>query len=526
MRNEKLVAKIPTVLLPPIEAHCRLTAASLASSLQDYINSGHPFHGWKIHSRILKTGLIPNVNVSIKLLILYLKSSCLPYARQVFDELPRRTLSAYNYMISGYVRHGCVYKAFDLARELCFSNKKPDEFTYSMILKGSNGGNEEPWLQCVGREVHCQIVKCDIDGDDVLYTALVDWYVKRGSLEYARRLCDLMLENDVICSTSLITGYMNQSRFEDAEDLFEKTIEKDTVVYNTMIEGYSKSIETAKKAVDMYLDMQRLNFVPTISTYASIIGACSIMSSFETGQQVQGQLMKTEFFKDIKVGSALIDMYCKCGRTDDARRIFDHMPKTNVFSWTSMIDGYGKNGNPSDALELFDSMTRKCHIVPNHVTFLGALSACAHAGFVAKGREIFDSIERKYSMKPTMEHYACLVDLLGRTGNLNQAFEFVMRMPEKPNSDVWGALLSSCRLHGDVDLAKIASNELFKLSPNNRPGAYVALSNTLAEAGSWDGVSHLRELMKVRGISKGTGFTWVGSSTGLEAFHAGQQVIK
>ncbi|XP_073294780.1 pentatricopeptide repeat-containing protein At1g28690, mitochondrial [Primulina huaijiensis] len=526
MRNEKLLAKIPTVILPPKEANCSSTAASLASSLQEYINSDHPFHGQKIHSRILKTGSIPDVNVSIKLLILYLKSSCVSYARQVFDGLPRKTLSAYNYMISGYVRHGCVDKAFDLGRELCFSNKKPDAFTYSMILKGSNGGNEETWLQCVGREVHCQIVKCDIDGDDVLYTALVDWYVKRRSIVYARRLFDLMLENNVICSSSMITGYMNERRFEDAEHVFKKTIEKDTVIYNAMIEGYSKSIETAKKAVDMYVDMRRLDFTPSISTYASIIGACSILSAFEIGQQVQGQLMKTEFFTDVKVGSALIDMYCKCGRTDDARCIFDHMPKTNVFSWTSMIDGYGKNGNPSEALELFDSMTTECHIVPNHVTFLGALSACAHAGFVAKGREIFDSIEREYSMKPTMEHYACLVDLLGRTGNLNQALEFVMQMPEKPNSDVWAALLSSCRLHGDVDLAKIAANELFKLSSNNRPGAYVALSNTLAEAGSWDGVSHLRELMKARGISKGTGFTWIGSNTGLEAFHAGKQVIK
>ncbi|KAG8385470.1 hypothetical protein BUALT_Bualt03G0048600 [Buddleja alternifolia] len=511
----------PNTIFRPKEVNSP-TAFSLASALQSYINSDHPFDGQKIHSYILKTGFKPNVNISIKLLILFIKSSCLSYARQVFDELSQPTLTAYNYMISGYVKHGFVEKAFDLARELSVSNEKPDGYTYSMILKGSTLGNAGSCSHCLAGEVHAQIIKSDFEGDEVLYTALVDSYVKSGKVEYARRVFDLMLEQNVICSTSMITGYMNQGRLEDAEDVFRKTREKDVVVYNAMIEGYSKSVETAKKAIEIYVDMQRLNFRPTISTFASIIGACSVLSAFEIGQQVQGQLMKTEFFPNIKIGSALIDMYSKCGRTEDARCIFDYMPKRNVFSWTSMIDGYGKNGNPSESLALFDKMITECYVVPNYVTFLGALSACAHAGLVSKGREIFYSMGRNYSMKPRMEHYACMVDLLGRAGSLNQALEFVMQMPEKPNSDVWAALLSSCRLHGDVELAKIAANELFKVGVESRPGAYVALSNALAEAGRWDSVSELREVMKVRGISKGTGFTWIGTDSGLEAFHAGQ----
>lgn len=494
---------------------------SVASALQNYINSDHPSRGQKIHSRILKTGFKPNVNISIKLLILYIKSSCLSYARQVFDELPQRTLSAYNYMIAGYVRHGFVEESFGLVRELCLSDEKPDGYTFSMILKGSTSGIAGLSLRGVAREVHSQIVKSNSVGDDVLYTALVDAYVKSERIDYARRVHDLMLEQNVICSTSMITGYMNQGRFGDAEDVFEKTHEKDVVVYNAMIEGYSKSVEMAKKAIEIYIDMQRLDFRPTISTYASIIGACSLLSAFEVGQQIQGQLMKTEFFTHIKMGSALIDMYSKCGRTEDARRVFDYMPMRNVFSWTSMIDGYGKNGSPDEALTLFSRMTNETHIVPNYVTFLGALSACAHAGLVTEGREIFKSMERVHSMKPRMEHYACLVDLLGRAGRLNQALEFVMQMPEKPNSDVWAALLSSCRLHGDVELAEVAANELFKVKGESRPGAYVALSNALADAGRWDGVSQLRELMKARGVAKGTGFTWIGTDAGLEAFHAG-----
>ncbi|KAF5944501.1 hypothetical protein HYC85_018578 [Camellia sinensis] len=297
------------------------------------------------------------------------------------------------------------------AKRLVFSNEKSDGFAFSMMLKASTCESVSSVTSSLGKQVHAQVVKSDVEGDEVLYIALVN--------------------------------------------------------------------------------------APTISTFASIIGACSVLSVFEIGQQVQAQIMKTELFTDIKMGSALIDMYAKCGRIEDARRVFDHMHERNVFSWTSMINGYGKNGNPEEALVLFFRLQRDRYIEPNYVTFLSALSACGHAGLVAKGQEIFDSMERDYSMKPKIEHYACMVDLLGRAGSLNQAWEFVMAMPEKPNSDVWAALLSACRLHDDVEMASIVSNEIFKLSHDGRPGAYIALSNTLAAAGKWGSVSELRELMKV-----------------------------
>ncbi|XP_059663935.1 pentatricopeptide repeat-containing protein At1g28690, mitochondrial-like [Cornus florida] len=499
-------------------------ASSLSSALQHYINSDHPSHGQKIHAHVLKTGFRPNTNISIKLLILHLKSRCLSYARQMLDDLPQPTLSAYNYMISGYMKNGKAEELFKLVRRLSFSSEKPDGFTFSMILKASTCDGVLSLASSIGKQVHAQIMKCDGVADDVLFTALVDSYVKSGRVDYARRVFEMMLEKNVICSTSLISGYMKQGSVEDAEDVFKKTFDKDVVVFNAMIEGYSKSIKTAKRALEFYIDMQRLDFMPTISTFASIIGACSVLSAFEIGQQVHGQLMKTAFFMDIKMGSALVDMYSKCGKIEDARRIFDQMPEKNAFSWTSMIDGYGKNGNPNEALELFSRMQRDNSTEPNYVTFLSTISACGHAGLVAKGKEIFDSMQRDYSMKPKMEHYACMVDLLGRAGSLNQALEFIMGMPKKPSCDVWAALLSSCRLHGDVEMANIAANEIFKLNADGRPGAYVALSNTLAAAERWDCVNEVRKSMKVRGISKDTGFSWVGTDGGLKGFHAGQKI--
>ncbi|XP_021294432.1 pentatricopeptide repeat-containing protein At1g28690, mitochondrial [Herrania umbratica] len=490
------------------------TATTLSSALQHFINSDTPFHGQKIHTHIIKSGFSPNTNVSIKLLILHLKSGCLKYASQMFDELPQQTLSAYNYLIGGYLKHGRVEESLGLVRRMVYAGEKPDGFTFSMILKASACGSNRVVLpRLLGRVAHAQMVKLDVEPDEVLYTALVDSYVKNGKVGYARTIFDMMLEKNVICSTALITGYMNNGLIEEAEDVFSKTIEKDVVVFNAMIEGFSKSVETAKKGLKVFVDMQRLNFWPNISTFASVIGACSVLSAVEIGQQVQGQLMKTEYFMDIKIGSALVDMHAKCGKIVDARRVFDYMPEKNVFTWTSMIDGYGKNGNPNEALELFHVM-QECCVEPNYVTFLSALSACGHAGLLAKGREIFESMERDYSMKPKVEHYACMVDLLGRAGHLDQAWELAMGMPEKPNSEVWAALLSSCRLHGDAQMASIAADELFKLNADSRPGAFVGLSNALAAAGKWDGVSELREIMKVRGILKETACSWVGTECG------------
>ncbi|XP_017978109.1 PREDICTED: pentatricopeptide repeat-containing protein At1g28690, mitochondrial [Theobroma cacao] len=490
------------------------TTTTLSAALQHFINSDTPFHGQKIHTHIIKSGFSPNTNVSIKLLILHSKSGCLKYASQMFDELPQQTLSAYNYLIGGYLKHGRVEESLGLVRRMVYAGEKPDGFTFSMILKASACGSNRVVLpRLLGRMAHAQMVKLDVEPDEVLYTALVDSYVKNGKVGCARTIFDMMLEKNVICSTALITGYMNNGLIEEAEDVFSKTIEKDVVVFNAMIESYSKSVETAKKGLEVFVDMQRLNFRPNISTFASVIGACSVLSALEIGQQVQGQLMKTEYFMHIKIGSALVDMHAKCGKIVDARRVFDYMPEKNVFTWTSMIDGYGKNGNPNEALELFHVM-QECCVEPNYVTFLSALSACGHAGLLAKGREIFESMERDYSMKPKMEHYACMVDLLGRAGNLDQAWELVMGMPEKPNSDVWAALLSSCRLHGDVQMASIAADELFKLNADSRPGAFVGLSNAWAAAGKWDGVSELREMMKVRGILKETACSWVGTDDG------------
>ncbi|XP_056687978.1 pentatricopeptide repeat-containing protein At1g28690, mitochondrial-like [Spinacia oleracea] len=492
------------------------TYVSLSTTLQQYINSDSPSHGLNIHSYILKAGFQLNKNITIKLLILHLESGFTKDARKLLEEMPGPSLSAYNYMLNAYVKHGKVMETFDLVRQMCNSDEKPDSFTHSLVLKAWASIFAPLFLTCdIGRQVHAQSLKYDSVVDVVLFPTLEDMYVKCERLGYARCLFDSMLVKNAICSTSLISGYIKCGHMEDDELLFQEIVDKDVVVFNAMIEGYSKSVDTAEKSLGIFIEMQRQSYLPTISTFSSIIGACSLLTSVKTGQQVQSHLMKTRYLTDVKIGSPLIDMYSKCGRTDDARQMFIYMPEKNIFSWTSMIDGYGKNGKPYEVIEMFGKLRQETQIKPNYVTFLCAISACTYAGFVDKGWEIFESMERDYSLKPRMEHYACMVDLLGRSGNVEQAWEFVMRMPEKPNSDVWTALLSSCKLHGELEKAGVAADEIFKMC------SYISLSDSLAAAGKWDSASKVRELMKRRGISKDTNLSWTGTNNGQKRFHAG-----
>ncbi|KAG0481511.1 hypothetical protein HPP92_012369 [Vanilla planifolia] len=489
------------------------TPKSLAAAIQNFIDSSDPIKGQPIHAIIIKSGQPPVTNVSIKLLILHLRCGLLANARKVFDQMPKPTLSAFNYLISGYFKAGIAGESLDLVRKLACLGEKPDGFTLSMVLKLSSILVSFD----IAKQTHTQIIKLEAGSDDVVFSALIDSYVKNGMIGYARRVLEALPRNSLVCSTSLIVGYMNEKSFRDAEEIFKCLVEKDVVVYNAMIEGYSKMMGTASKSFEVYKEMRVEGYNPTISTVLSVVGACSLLLALEFGHQLHCQFIKSSVYSHVKVGSALIDMYSKCGWVEDARRIFDHMPDKNVFSWTSMIDGYGKNGVPDEALRLFYHMRCSSEVKPNYTTFISVLSACGHAGFVSDGKEIFECIEKKYSMKPKMEHYACMVDILGRAGQLLEAHDFIKKIPEKPNSDVWAALLGASRVHGDVAMADTAANELFKLSKNERPGAYIALSNTFAAAGEWEGVCAVRDLMKKRRVPRIAGYSWVDTKDYLDS---------
>lgn len=219
------------------------------------------------------------------------------------------------------------------------------------------------------------------------------------------------------------------------------------------------------------------------------------------------------------VGSSLINMYAKCGSIHLAQQVFDNMFNRDVVSWNAIILGYGMHGYAENALALFREMQQE-GVMPDHITFIAVLSACSHAGFVDEGCKYFVCMTSDHHITPRVEHYACLVDLLGRSGRLDEACNFIKNMPIEPGVGVWGALLGACGIHGNLELGEHVSEKLISLNPKNVSN-YVSLSNIYAAAGRWDGVLKVRRLIKSAGIEKIPGCSWIEIKNEVHSFVVG-----
>lgn len=225
--------------------------------------------------------------------------------------------------------------------------------------------------------------------------------------------------------------------------------------------------------------------------------------------------------EDVFVGTSVVDMYCKCGRVRMARRAFDRMKEKNVKSWTALVAGYGMQGHAREALEVLNEMIRT-RVKPNYITFVSVLAACSHAGLVDEGWHWFRTMERKFRIEPGLEHYGCMVDLLGRAGFLKEAYDLINEMKIRPDFVVWGSLLAACRIHKNVELAEISARKLFQLDTSNC-GYYVLLANVYADAGRWKDVERMRLLMKNHGLVKPPGFSLVEVKGRVHVFLVGDK---
>lgn len=339
-------------------------------------------------------------------------------------------------------------------------------------------------------------------------TALVDMYAKLGLLPLARRKLDEMQVTDVAPWNSIIAGYAKAGDMEAALGLFRLMPAKNVISWTAMISGYSQNGQYTN-ALDMFLRMEREKDVrPNQVTIASVLPACANLGALEVGERIEIYARENKYLSNLFVSNALLEMHARCGRIDKARHLFDEIRiKRNLCSWNSMIMGLATHGRCLEALELFQEMLRE-RISPDDVTFVAVLLACTHGGMVVRGRQLFESMQQNFSITPKLEHYGCMVDLLGRAGELGEAYNLIQSMPMKPDSVVWGALLGACSFYGRVDLAEKAAGFLFELDPWN-PGNYVILSNIYASAGQWDDVARLRISMKGSGITKAAGYSFI-----------------
>ncbi|XP_054780353.1 pentatricopeptide repeat-containing protein At2g37320-like [Prosopis cineraria] len=257
-----------------------------------------------------------------------------------------------------------------------------------------------------------------------------------------------------------------------------------------------------------YEEMRRKNLTPSDHTLSSILNACGSLTALLQGRQLHSLIIKIGSESNVFVASALIDMYSKSGDIDEARFVLDQTSGKNAVLWTSMIMGYAQCGRSSEALVLFDSLLTEKRFIPDHVCFTAVLTACNHAGLLDKGVEYFNQMRTNYGLSPSLDHYACLIDLYARNGNLRKAKALMEEMPYEPNHVIWSSILSSCKIHGEVELGREAADRLIKMEPCNA-APYITLAHLYARNGLWAEASEVRSLMKQRRLRKHAGWSWI-----------------
>jgi pentatricopeptide repeat protein len=498
--------------------------------------------GKQVHAMLLTTGIDMRV-LSLNSTLVGMYASCgdVRSARLVFDQIQNPNVFALNWMIlasafNGYFEDAIGYVC--LMREL---GNLGNKFTFSFVLKACVG------LMDVkkGREVHAVVKKMDFENDVSVANALIDMYCKCGKVCCARRLFDRMVSRDVVSWTSMIWGYCNIGKTAQALALFERMklegLEPNDFTWNAMIAGYAWSGDTnrvfelfsrmtrarllpdlvtwnvlissfaqnqqAGKAFKLFRNMLVFGIKPNGVTVTGLLPACGLMGSIERGREIHGLIYRMGLYINVFVASAVIDMYSKCGSVRNARSVFDRIPVKNIASWNAMIGCYGKHGMVDLSIQLFERMQEE-GMQANEVTFICILSACSHSGLVEEGVKIFRTMKEGYGIDVGKEHYACVVDLLCRSGRMVEAYELVKKMPTQVPESIVGAFFNGCKIHGRRDLAKMMAEDILSMELK-KPGGYVTLSNIYAADGDWEEVENVRKMMREKNILKESGFSWV-----------------
>ncbi|KAK9161733.1 hypothetical protein Syun_008074 [Stephania yunnanensis] len=505
----------------------------------------------QIHSLLIKTSLIQTPIAFNLLLSSYASSGdpgALDRARNLFDRADFAPSSfLYNTLIKAYTNHGYPIRAFLFYTQmLCQSSVLPDRFTFTFVLAACSRLCD----RFLGKQVHAQMVKRkdfygvhsrnalmgfyvkvgevgmaakrvfdEIEEPDIVsWNCLLDGYVRGGEVGAARKVFDEMPERDVVSWTTMLVGYVDAGMLSEGWDLFGRMPERNVVSWSAMIRG-CVSAGRSREALGVFKDMEVSGVEMDKVTMTSLLSACAGLGALDQGRWIHSYIDKHEIDVDAHLSAALIDMYCKCGWLDVGLTIFLESLDKKVFVWNAILGGLALHSRGKEAvglfLEMLDSGTK-----PNEITFICVLSACSHSGLVDEGLEIFQSMEADHNVRPTLEHYGCMVDLLGRAGLLNDARRLVETMPMEVDGNVLRALLGACRIHGDIELGVQVGKALIELEPLNDAN-YVLLSNIYALANRWEDVGNLRRIMKARGARKRPGCSSIELNGAVHEFIAG-----
>ncbi|KAG7620398.1 Pentatricopeptide repeat [Arabidopsis suecica] len=434
----------------------------LFSLLHHSPNAKHLRH---LHAHLLRTFLYSNVVLSSKLVLAYSKQNHLfPTSLSVFWHMPYRNIFSWNIIIGEFSRAGFASKSIDLFlrmwRESCV---RPDDFTLPLVLRACSASREAKF----GDLIHVLCLKLGFSSSLFVSSALVIMYVDMGKILHARKLFDDMPVRDSVLYTAMFGGYVQQGE--------------------------------AMLGLVMFREMGYSGFALDSVVMVSLLMACGQLGALKHGKSVHGWCIRRCSCLGLNLGNAITDMYVKCSILDYAHTVFVNMSRRDVISWSSLILGYGLDGDVVMSFKLFDEMLKE-GIEPNAVTFLGVLSACAHGGLVEKSWLYF-RLMQEYKIVPELKHYASVADCMSRAGLLEEAEKFLEDMPVKPDEAVMGAVLSGCKVYGNVEVGERVARELIQLKPR-KASYYVTLAGLYSAAGRFDEAESLRQWMKEKQISK------------------------
>ncbi|KAL2906675.1 hypothetical protein RDABS01_005385 [Bienertia sinuspersici] len=538
----------------------------------------------KVHCHIVKAGN-PDSFVLTSLVDVYAKCGEIYSARNIFDEIDDRNVVSWTSLITGYVQNDCSEEGLILYNRMRESLVLGNQFTLGSLLTGC--GKLGTLHQ--GKWLHGHVIKAGINPNSFLATALLDMYVKCGSIKDARSVFDDTCSTDDLVSwTAMIVGHtqcgqadealrlftdkkranilpnsmtianvlsacsqfgdLNMGRsvhclatlhgledvdvknalidmyakcdlIEESRYIFDSLSSKNVIAWNSIISGYAQN-GYAVEALKLFKQMPLETVSPDAVTLVSVISACSSINAVKIGSSLHAFSIREGLSSGTYVGTALVNFYAKYGDNISARKVFDEMGEKNEVTWSSMIRGYGMHGDGEESFALFNNMLKE-NVEPNEVIFTAVLSACSHTGNVGEGWKYFTSMCRKHNFIPTMKHYACMVDILARAGKLEEAVDFIEKMPIQPDISVLGAFVHGCSLHSQFELGEIAAKRMLNMHPNEAC-YYVLLCKLYALDGRWDKADEIRKLMKERGLSKSPG--WSSSEMDSCNQHASLQV--
>ncbi|XVE61817.1 hypothetical protein DITRI_Ditri06bG0069600 [Diplodiscus trichospermus] len=433
-------------------------------------------------------------------------------ACQMFDEVSDLDVVSATSVIGSFSKQHHHKEAICLFSRMLFNNIRPTEYTFGTVIHSSTLLKD----LIIGKQLHGCAIKTGLNSNVFVGSAILDFYSKLSKIEEARMVFEDTHDPNVVSYTTLISGYLKKEMFEDALGLFEVMPERNVVSWNAMICGFSQT-GLNEESVNLLIQMLREGVMPSESTFPCAIIAAANIAAHGMGKSFHACVFKClGSHLNVFIGNALISFYAKCGSMEDSLLVFDKLHERNIVSWNALICGYAQNGRGKEAIEFYERMLVS-GFRPNHVTLLGLLWACNHAGLVSEGYSYFNMARHKEPNLLKPEHYACIVDLLSRSGHFKEAEGFIRDLPFEPGIGFWKALLGGCQIHSNMELGEYAARKIMALDPED-VSSYIMLSNAHCAAGRWEIASKMRREIKEKQMKRIPGCSWVEIRSKIHVF--------